>query len=118
MALRKLVKVRRGGSGQSMEKALPSLTIMGRWSELPVVMGDHSESIAMCGVAMVRSGEEGLPVLGRRVGWSILRSTSSESMRASWMETPLFAAEESDVEEYQVGWWALKSPRMRVSSWV
>ena len=95
--------MRREGSGQSIEKAPPSLTIMARWSELSVVMGDKSESIAMCGVAMVRFDEEGIPVLGKRLSWSILRSTSSEATRESWIESPLFAAEESDVEEYQAG---------------
>ena len=118
LAFRKLVKVRRGGSGQSMEKALPSWMIMGRWSELPVVEGDQSESIAMWGVAMERSGEEGFPEVGRRVCISELRRTRSASNSASWMASPLLAAEESVVEENQEGWWALKSPRMRVSSWV
>ena len=46
-ALRKLVKVRWGGSGKSIEKALPSWMKMGRWSELRVVIVNHSESIAM-----------------------------------------------------------------------
>ena len=44
-----------------MEKALPSWMRMGRWSEFRVVRVNHSESIAMWGVEIVRSGEEGLP---------------------------------------------------------
>ena len=42
---------------------------------------NHSESMAMCGVAMVMSGEEGLPWEGRRVGVSVLRRARSRSMR-------------------------------------
>ena len=57
-----------------------------------------------------------MPDEGRRVCCSVLRRTSSESTRESWMEEPLLAAEE--VEEGQEGWLALKSPRMRVSPWV
>ena len=60
--------MRREGSGQSIEKALPSLTIKARWSELSVVMGDQSESTAMCVVAMIRFSEQGFPVLGKRLG--------------------------------------------------
>ena len=81
------------------------------------MMGRHSESIAIWGEAMERSGEEGFPEVGRRVGWSVLSRTRSESVNESWIESPLLAAEESEVEEYQEGWWALKSPKMRVSSW-
>ena len=41
------MKVWWGGSGKTMEKALPRWTKMGRWSELRVVMVDHSESMAI-----------------------------------------------------------------------
>ena len=85
---------------------------------MPVVEGDQSESNAMFGEAMERSGEEGFPEEGRRVCMSELRRTRSASISESWMASPLLAAEESEVEEYQEGWWALKSPRMRVSPWV
>ena len=46
----------------------------------------------MCGVEKERSGEEGLPEVGRRVCSSVLRRTRSESTRESWMESPLLAA--------------------------
>ena len=36
-----------GGSGKTMENALPRWMRMGRWSELRVVIVDHSESMAM-----------------------------------------------------------------------
>ena len=83
-----------------------------------MVKVDHSESMAMCGVEMERSGEVELESEGSRVGESVLRRTKSESVRASCMISPRPAALVSLVCEYQAGWWALKSPRMRVSSWV
>ena len=46
-ALRRLVKVRCGGSGKSIEKAPPSRMKTGRWSEFRVVRVDHSESMPM-----------------------------------------------------------------------
>ena len=46
-ALRRLVKVRCGGSGKSMEKVPPSRMNTGRWSEFRVVRVDHSEFIPM-----------------------------------------------------------------------
>ena len=78
---------------------------------------NHSESMAMCGVAMVMSGEEGLPWEGRRVGVSVLRRARSRSMRVLWMRSPRSAALWSEVWEYHDGWWALKSPRMIESPW-
>ena len=39
------------------------------------------ESMAMCGVAIVMSGEVGFPWEGRRVGVSVLRSVRSRSIR-------------------------------------
>ena len=59
---------------------------------------------ARSGEARERSGEEGLPDEGRRVSCSVLRSTRSESTYASWIRVSLVAAEESEVEENQVGW--------------
>ena len=96
-AFLKFMKVRCGGSGKSIEKALPSWTIMGRWSELRVVMVRHSESMAMCGVAIVRSGEVGFPFVGSRVGESVLRSVRSESHSVEWMRSPRLAARKSEV---------------------
>ena len=71
----------------------------------------HSESIAMCGVAMERSGEEEL------VGVSVLSKDRSESVSKSNRWEPRAAPLVSLVNEYQAGLWALKSPRMRESSW-
>ena len=58
---------------------------MGRWSELRVVRVDHSKSMANSGVDMERSGEVGLPKLGRRVGESELRETRLVIPRRSRM---------------------------------
>ena len=73
----------RGGSGTVIENALPRRMKMGRWSELRVVMVDHSESMAMCGVEIERSGEVGLASEGSRVGESVLSRSRSESVRVS-----------------------------------
>ena len=78
-AFLKFVKVRCGGSGKSIENVLPSWIRMGRWSEFRVVMVRHSESMAMWGVAIVMSGEEGLPLVGSRVGESVFNRVKSES---------------------------------------
>ena len=77
----------------------------------------HSRSVAIAGVDMDRSGEEGLPKEGSRVGESELSRTRSEEVKESRMSRPRAAARESLVCEYHAGLWALKSPKMRVSSW-
>ena len=64
---------------------------------------NHSESMAMWGVAMVMSGEEGLPWEGRRVGVSVLRRVRSRSMRVLCMWSPRSAARWSEVWEYHAG---------------
>ena len=71
-----------------MEKALPSWMRMGRWSEFRVTRVDHSESIAMWGVEIVRSGDEGLPWEGRRVGVSVLSRVRSESVSVVYVVPP------------------------------
>ena len=48
----------------------------------------------------------------------MLRSTRSESTYASWIRVSLVAAEESEVEENQVGWCALKSSKIKEPPWV
>ena len=88
---------------------------MGRWSEFRVVRVSHSESIAMWGVEIVRSGEEELPLGGRRVGVSVLSSVRSESVSVLCMWSPLSADRGSVVWDYHEGWCALKSPRMIVT---
>ena len=52
---------------------------------------------------MERSGEEGVPWEGSRVGESPLRSIRSESLSASLSSVPLAAARLSLVAECQVG---------------
>ena len=90
---------------------------MGRWSELRVVMVDHSRSGTISGVTIVRSGDEGLPKEGSLVGESELRRTRLKEMRESWMSCPRAAARVSLVCENQAGLWALKSPKIMESSW-
>ena len=41
---------------------------IGRWSELRRVRGDHVVSSAMEWLTMVRSSDDGLPFVGKRVG--------------------------------------------------
>ena len=90
---------------------------MGRWSEFRVVMVDHSRSVTISGVTIERSGDEGFPEEGSLVGESELSSTRLDAVRESRMVCPRAAARVSLVCENQAGLWALKSPRMRVSSW-
>ena len=45
---------------------------MGRWSEMRVVVIDHSESMELCGVVIERSGEAWLALEESRVGESVL----------------------------------------------
>ena len=107
----------RGAMG-GLEESDPSrCRRMGRWSELRVVRVVHSRSVAIAGVEMDKSGEEGLPEEGSRVGESELSRTRSEEVKESRMSRPRAAARESLVCEYHAGLWALKSPKMRVSSW-
>ena len=86
---------------------------IGRWSELRVVRVYHSESIAMCGVDKEMSGEEELVGL---VGVSVLSKVRSESVSKSSRWEPRAAPLASLVDEYQAGLWALKSPKIRLSS--
>ena len=88
---------------------------IGKWSEFSVVRVFHSRSVAIAGVAMDRSGEEGFPWEGSLVGESVLSRTRLELRSASWMSLPRAAARESPVWEYPAGLWALKSPRIMLS---
>ena len=81
-----------------------------------VVRGVQSASRARCGLQRVRSGEDGFPDLGRRVGKSRLRSVRLLSLIASTIAEPLPAAAASLVEEYHAALWALKSPMTMVVS--
>ena len=107
----------RGAIGWPEEKDPPRCRRMGRWSELSVVRVLHSSSVAIAGVDMDRSGEDGLPKEGSRVGESELSMTRSEEVKESRMSCPRAAARRSQVCVYHAGLWALKSPRIIVSSW-
>ena len=76
----------------------------------------NRKSVAISGVEMERSGEVGLPWVGRRVGVSVFRRTRPAGIRALVISSPRAAARESLVCENHAGLWALKSPRMRESS--
>ena len=76
--------------------------------------GVQERSRARCGLTIVRSGEEGLPLDGRRVGESRFRRTRGLESIAESMEIPLAAARSSSVAENQAALWALKSPIMTV----
>ena len=79
-------------------------------------MVDHSRSVTISGVTIVRSGDEGFPEEGSLVGESELSKTRLEAVSESRMICPRAAARESLVCENQAGLWALKSPRMMESS--
>ena len=67
-----------------------------------------------CGLTIVRSGEEGFPLVGRRVGESRLRRIRGLESIAESKENPLAAARSSSVVENQAALWTLKSPIMTV----
>ena len=102
--------VRCGGGGGGCRVSM--LMAMGRWSELSCVRGVQVESRARWLLTMVRSGDEGLPCVGRRVGWSSLRRTIWLESMASTIVNPLAAARSSCVAENHALLWALKSPTM------
>ena len=58
-----------------------------------------------------------MPCEGSLVGVSVLRVRRLEELRRSLIMCPRASARPSLVCEYHAGLWALKSPRMRVSSW-
>jgi len=84
---------------------------MGRWSELRVVMVCQEREGARWAEQRERSGEEGWPKEGTRVGESSLRRQRSLPFKASTSASPRLAAVLSRVRECQAGWWALKSPK-------
>ena len=86
--------------------------MIGSWSELSVVRRSYTETNAMWGEAIVRSGEEGSPREGTRVGESMLRRRRFESVRESVIRVSLASASVHVVGEYLVGLWALRSPMM------
>ena len=107
----------RGTWGDSDEKAPPRWSNIGRWSELRVVMVVKAKSGAISGVAIDRSGDEGVPNEGSLVWVLVLRVTKLEGMRRLLIRSPRASARLSLVCENHAELWALKSPRMRVSSW-
>ena len=62
-----------------------------------------------------RSGEEGAPLVGRRVGESVLRRQRELFMVAWMMASPLGLDLSLVGGEYHAWWWALKSPTTKVS---
>ena len=84
LALLKLVKVWRGRSGMLVEKTPPIRIMIGRWSELSVLMGVQSMSRVRWAVAKEMSGDEGVPLVGRRVGESVLRMEKVLFVERSW----------------------------------
>ena len=77
-------------------------------------MGVQLASIAKCELQRVRSGDEGWPDLGTRVGWLVLRRERLLSSMELAKAEPL--PELSWTGENQVGLWALKSPVMMVGA--
>ena len=77
-----------------------------------MVIGVQLASMAKCELQRVRSGEEGWPDLGTRVGWLVLRRERLLSSMELAKAEPL--PELSWIGENQEGLWALKSPIMRV----
>ena len=65
---------------------------IGRWSELRVLRVVKSKSGAISGVAIARSGDEGVPCDGSLVGVSMFRVTRLEGLRRSRMRSPRASA--------------------------
>ena len=88
---------------------------MGRWSEFSRVEGCHKAVSARWALQKDRSGEDGEPWVGRRVGDSVLRRQRELLSEASMITSPLAMALSLVDVECHAGWWALKSPTTRVS---
>lgn len=76
---------------------------IGRWSERRVVMVCQEREVARWAEQRERSGEEGCPNDGSRVGESSLRRQRLLLLRASTTASPRVAAVMSRVMEYQAG---------------
>ena len=79
---------------------------MGRWSELSRVAGCHLAESARWALQKERSGEEGEPWVGRRVGELVLRRTRELLSEASTTASPLAMALSLVDGECHAGWWA------------
>ena len=79
------------------------------------VAGCHLAVSARWALQKVRSGEDGEPWVGRRVGEAVLRRQRELSSEASTIASPLAMALSLVDGECHAWWWALKSPTTRVS---
>ena len=77
--------------------------------------GCHLAVIAKWALQKERSGEDGEPWVGRRVGESVLRRQRELLLEARMMAAPLERALSFEGGEYHAWWWALKSPTTKVS---
>ena len=84
---------------------------IGRWSELSIDRVCQEHEVMREADANETSGDLGPAVGGTLVGVSQLRTPLSEPMIKSAILLPLVSVD----LEYQDGWCALKSPRIRVS---
>ena len=62
--------------------------VIGKWSELILTWVDQVEAKARCAKAKVRSGEDGFPLVGRRVGVSSFRMINGLLSMTSANESP------------------------------
>ena len=84
---------------------------IGRWSELSVDSVCQEHEVMRDADANETSGELGSALGGTFVGVSQLRRPWSDPLIGSAIFLPLVSVD----SEYQDGWCALKSPRMRLS---
>ena len=68
-----------------VEKTPPMRIMIGRWSELSVLIGVQSMSRVRWAVAKDMSGDEEVPFVGSRVGESVLRMEKVLFMERLWM---------------------------------
>ena len=85
--------------------------MIGRWSELSVDSVCHEHEVMRDADANETSGELGSALGGTLVGVSQLRIPWSDQLIESAIFLPLVSVD----AEYQDGWCALKSPRIRLS---
>ena len=79
------------------------------------VVGCHMAERAKWALQKERSGDDGVPLVGSRVGEFVFRRQRELLSVASMTSSPLARALSSEKDECHAWWWALKSPTTRVS---
>jgi hypothetical protein len=74
---------------------------IGRWSDRSATLVDHVRQVIRCAETSEISGDEEIPLLGRRVCESAFRTQRSLPLTAAMMSSPRAAARSQEVAENQ-----------------